>query len=218
MNRKYPFSVGEYYHLYNRGVEKRNVFIDKKDWERFLKLLYVANSNIPFRFTDIENKSINEIERGDPIVAIGAYVLMPNHFHILVKEIIPNGLSIFVQKISTGYSMYFNKKYERVGSLLQGRFKAQHIKRDEHLKFLYAYIHLNPVKLVEPKWQEIGIKNKNSAIRLINNYRYSSYEDYCGSGREESRILSKEEFPSHFSDTHNFKVYVDEWLSLREHT
>lgn len=218
MQRQHTFSTGEYYHLYNRGVEKRNIFVEKKDWERFHKLLYVANSDVPFRFTDVEDKTINSIERGDSIVAIGAYVLMPNHFHILVKEIKDNGLSTFMEKLGTGYSMYFNKKYERVGPLFQGRFKAQHIKRDEYLKFIYAYIHLNPIKLVEPKWQEIGIKNKNSVLKLINNYHYSSYEDFCGSNREECKILTKDEFPAHFLDTHSFKTYINEWLTLKEVT
>src|SRR3989338_7884056 len=213
MQRQHTFSIGEYYHVYNRGVEKRDIFVDKKDRERFHKLLYIANSTIPFRFIEIENKSIEIINRGDPIVAIGAYVLMPNHFHILAKEITQNGLSTFMKKIATGYSMYFNKKYERVGPLFQGRFKAEHVVRDEHLKYLYAYIHLNPVKLIEPKWKETGIKNKDRAFKFIERYYYSSYEDYCNAKRQEGKILTKDEFPKYFSGTHSFKIYVDDWLT-----
>ena len=193
--------------------------MEKKDWERFHKLLYVANSTIPFRFTDIEDRDIDTIDRGDPIIAIGAYVLMPNHFHILVKKITQNGLSTFMKKLATGYSMYFNKKYERVGPLLQGRFKAEHVVRDEHLKYLYAYIHLNPVKLIQSKWKEMGIKNKNSAVRFIGEYHYSSYEDYCNTSnttRQECQIISKNEFPEYFSKTSNFKTYVNDWLSIKE--
>lgn len=218
MQRKHTFSIDEYYHLYNRGVEKRNIFIDKKDWERFHKLLYVANSNIPFRFTDIKDQTINTIDRGDPIVAIGAYVLMPNHFHILAKEVSKNGLSMFMEKLATGYSMYFNKKHERVGPLFQGRFKSEHVVRDEHLKYLYAYIHLNPVKLIEPKWKETGIKNKDRALKLIKQYYYSSYEDYCNDMKQECKIISKHEFPEYFSDIHNFKTYIKDWLTLKEHS
>lgn len=215
MQRKYTFSIGEYYHLYNRGVEKRNIFIEKKDWERFHKLLYVANSTIPFRFNEIKDQSVDTIDRGDPIVAIGAYVLMPNHFHILAKEITQNGLSTFMKKLSTGYSMYFNKKYERVGPLLQGRFKAEHIVRDEHLKYLYAYIHLNPVKLIEPKWKEVGIKNGDRVSKLISRYYYSSYEDYCNTERREGKILTKEEFPKYFSKTHDFKTHIHDWFVIK---
>ena len=218
MQRKYTFSIGEYYHLYNRGVEKRDIFIEEKDWKRFHKLLYVANSTIPFRFTEIEDQSIDTINRGDPIVAIGAYVLMPNHFHVLAKEVVENGVSKFMEKLATGYSMYFNKKNERVGPLFQGRFKAEHVSRDEYLKYLYAYIHLNPVKLIEPKWKEVGIKNKNRALQFIEQYHYSSYDDYCSTKGEYGNIINKDEFPKYFSRANNFKIYINDWLSFKEVT
>src|SRR3989344_6338152 len=213
--RKESFSVGEFYHVYNRGVEKRNIFNEKKDWERFHKLLYLSNGTTPFRLSEIKSNSIYDFDRGEPLVAIGAYTLMPNHFHILAKEIFENGLSIFIRRLSLGYSMYFNKKYERVGPLLQGRFKAEHINRDEHLKYLYAYIHLNPVKLIEPKWKELGIKNEKKAMEFVKQYRFSSYGDYCGAERLESKIICKTEFPKYFSKPHDFKVYVNDWLKLK---
>lgn len=216
MERHCTFSVGEFYHVYNRGVEKRNIFIDKKDWARFHKLLYLANSIQPFEFRELEDQDIETIDRSEPIVAIGAYVLMPNHFHILAKEITQNGLSTFMKKLTTGYSMYFNKKQERVGPLLQGRFKAEHVVRDEHLKYLYIYIHLNPVKLIEPKWKEMGIKNKNRVLKFIEHYYYSSYEDYCNTKRQEDKILTKDEFPEYFSDTDKFKNYTNDWLNIKK--
>ena len=217
MERKCVFSIGEFYHVYNRGVEKRNIFTDKKDWERFHKLLYIANSSRPFEFRELENQGIETIDRGEPIVAIGAYVLMPNHFHILAKEITQNGLSTFMKKLTTGYSMYFNKKHERVGPLFQGRFKADHVVRDEHLKYLYVYIHLNPVKLIEPKWKEVGIKNKKRVLKFIEQYYYSSYEDYCDTTkRQEDKILTKDEFPEYFSQNNKFKNYVNDWLNIKE--
>ena len=88
---------------------------------------------------------------------------MPNHFHILVKEKIENGISKFMGKLTTGYSMYFNKRYDRTGSLFQGVFKSVHADSDEYLKYLFAYIHLNPIKLINPEWKENGIKDKNRA-------------------------------------------------------
>lgn len=216
MQRKIVFSVGEFYHLYNRGVEKRKIFLKEKDWTRFHKLICLANSMNPVRFRDIENQTFDSIDRGDPLVAIGAYVLMPNHFHILIKEIIKNGLSRFMEKLTTGYSMYFNKKYERVGPLFQGRFKGEHINNDEHLKYLYAYIHLNPVKLIEPDWKERGIKDEKQALKHIGQYHYSSYKDYCGVKREESIILSKNEFPLYFSRTHTFATHINDWLAFKK--
>ncbi|MDO8663899.1 MAG: transposase, partial [Candidatus Wildermuthbacteria bacterium] len=216
MQRKITFSVNEYYHLYNRGVEKRNIFIDKNDWARFHRLLYLANGTNPIRFHETDNLIFSSIDRGDPLVAVGAYVLMPNHFHILVKEITEKGLSKFMEKLNTGYSMYFNKKYERVGPLFQGRFKGEHVDTDEYLKYLYAYIHLNPIKLIEPNWKEIGIKDEKRALKYVSQYHYSSYEDYCGIKREEGAILSKDEFPLYFSKDHDFKLYINDWLTLKD--
>ena len=213
MQRPLPLYVGEYYHVYNSGVEKRDIFIQKKDWDRFHRLLYLANSTIPFRFRDLENQPLNNIERGSTLVAIGAYVLMPNHFHILVKEINSNGLSNFMEKLTTGYSMYFNKKYERVGPLFQGRFKAAHIDNDEYLKYLYAYIHLNPIKIIDPDWKEVGIKNERQALQHIENYQHSSYPDYDSAIREVSSILTKNEFPEYFSKSHSFKTYINDCLN-----
>lgn len=147
-------------------------------------------------------------------MAIGAYTLMPNHFHLLIKEIIDGGITEFMRKITTAYTMYFNKKYNRVGPLFQGVFKAEHVTRDEHLKYLFAYIHLNIIKLIEPNWRKHGIRDANKATEYLKSYQYSSYTDYCDKGRDESVILFKDEFPGYFLEKHSFKKFVDEWLKF----
>lgn len=212
MQRKILFSVGEFYHIYCRGVEKRNIFINNSDRARFLKLLYLANGDKPFVFREIQNRVLSEIDVGRKKVAILAYVLMPNHFHILVREITDGGISAFMEKLSTGYAMYFNKKYNRVGSLFQGRFKAEHITRDEHLKYLFAYIHLNPIKLRESRWREQGIRDKKKAEQYLRSYIFSSYLDYTGTLRPESIILLPKEGPTYFSEPYEFKDFVRDWL------
>ena len=215
MERKIEFSIGEYYHLYNRGVEKREIFRGVRDYERFHKLLFVSNSKNPIIFRDIEKMSFGNIERGESLVAVGAYCLMPNHFHILVKEITQGGLTSFMGKLATAYSMYFNKVHERIGPLFQSRFKAEHVDRDEYLKYLFAYIHLNPVKLIEPHWKEEGgIKESKKVQQYLSNYCYSSYQDYLGVDREESLILSGEDFPVYFEKTDDFKEYITDWLKF----
>ncbi|MDO8520863.1 MAG: transposase [bacterium] len=214
MFRKIIFSIGEYYHVYNRGVDKRNIFLTNNDRERFLRLLYLSNGKNPYVFRLVEGLPLHDIDVGEKIVAIGAYVLMPNHFHILVKEITEGGLSIFMEKFTTGYSMYFNKKNKRVGTLFQGRFKAEHVDRDEYLKYLFAYIHLNPVKLLEPKWKEEGIRESKKAQQYLRNFRYSSYQDYVGIDREEQLILSTKDFPEYFEKTADFKEYLMDWLEF----
>ncbi len=98
MERRFNFSLGEYYHLYNRGVEQRNIFLSDYDRARFVKLLYLSNGTEPYKFDRLKGRGLQEIDRGKRLVAIGAYVLMPNHFHILAREVTPGGISKFMGK------------------------------------------------------------------------------------------------------------------------
>ena len=214
MQRTITFSEGEYYHIYNRGVEKRDIFMERRDYNRFIKLLYVTNSTKPVVYREIENKLFSEIDREEQLVAIGAYCLMPNHFHLLVKEMSEGGISKFMEKLGTGYSMYFNKKYKRSGFLFQGNFKAEHVDTDEYLKYLYSYIHLNPVKLIDPLWKDLGIRDAVGAKKYLDGYRDSSYLDYLGKDREEKLILTKSEFPEYFDKPKDFSAYVHDWLEF----
>lgn len=214
MQRRIVISEGEFYHVYNRGVEKREIFLTKTDHERFLRLLFVANGNEPFKFDRLKGKCLKEINRGSPLVAIGAYALMPNHFHLLLKEITEGGIGAFMEKLTTAYSTYFNKSNDRVGSLFQGTYKAEHAESDEYLKYLLAYIHLNPVKLIEPKWRVEGISDKKKAMDFLETYRYSSYLDFIGTQREESAILTRNVFPNYFSHSLEFEDFMEDWLAF----
>ena len=216
MERKIEISVGEFYHIYSRGVEKRKIFLDVSDRERFLKLLYLANGDRPYVFRLIKGQPLNTVVVGEKKTAIGAFVLMPNHIHILLKETREGGISSFMEKLLTGYSMYFNKRYNRVGPLFQSRFKAEHAHRDEYLKYLFAYIHLNPIKLFQPKWRDEGIKDARRAKKFLEQYTYSSYPEYVGDERPESIILSKKEFPEYFSEQDSFEDFLRDWIEFRE--
>ena len=180
-----------------------------------MRVLYLANGHKPFIFRLVQGLPLDKIDVGEKKVAIIAYVLMPNHFHLLVKEITAGGTSDFMEKLLTGYAMYFNKKYERVGPLFQGTFKAEHADRDEYLKYLFAYIHLNPVKFIEPRWKERGIHDKRRAEQYLKQYRYSSYLDYIGFERGEHIILAKDEAPDYFANTYEFKDFIDDWLMFQ---
>lgn len=221
MERKFVFSVGEYYHVYNRGVDKRIIFESMGEYKRFLMLLYLCNSNnhVDINKLLLEGRSFLDIlslDTGEGITALGAYVLMPNHFHLLARETMNGGLSKFMGKVSTGYSMYFNKKHNRSGSLFQGRFQAKHVKKDEYLRYIFAYIHLNPVKLLEPNWKENGIKNKLVAQKFLDSYSYSSYFDHTGIRRLEQKILDKKAFPNYFNEAKDFDDFISDWLSYRK--
>lgn len=147
------------------------------------------------------------------MVEIVAYCLMPNHFHLLVREIEDNGISKFMQKVTTGYTMYFNRRNDRSGALFQGKFKATHVADDRYLRYLISYIHLNPVKLIEPKWKETGIHDREEAERYLEGYAPSSYLDYLGRQRSEGMILARKALPEYFSSGADFKSFVTEWLS-----
>lgn len=221
MIRNINFSIGEYYHLYSRGTDKRVIFMEHHDYQRFKALLYVCNST---NSVDIAKhfragrtfEELFDIERDDTLVDIGAYCLMPNHIHLLVREKVEGGITKFMHKLLTAYSMYFNKKNSRTGSLFESKFKAKHIDTDEYLKYLFSYHHLNPVKLIEPKWKESGIADRETAKQHLADYTYSSYLDYQGEVRPESKILNREVFPEYFTTVEDFGVFIDEWLSFAD--
>ncbi|MBI5470259.1 transposase [Candidatus Kaiserbacteria bacterium] len=221
MTRKIEFSDGEYYHLYNRGTEKRPIFRHNKDRDRFLASLYVANSDNPIHISNHDALSLQKLlalTRGAPLVELSAYCLMPNHFHLIVREICEGGISKFMQKLITGYTMYFNLINERTGSLFQGRFKAEHIDNDRYLKYLIAYVHLNPVSIIEPKWKENGIGNPVRAQRYLDSYRHSSFLDYAGQERDERHIIDMSSLPDYFKNSMDFKASVLEWLNFKRNT
>lgn len=216
MERKFDFSIDEYYHVYSRGVDKRKIFLDKEDEERFLRLLYITNSLKSVRFTEFNGLPYSLIERGEQLTAVGAYCLMPNHFHLLLRETDEHGISSFMGKLLTSYSMYFNKKYDRTGGLFESTFRAEHVNSDNYLKYLFAYIHLNPIKLIDPEWKEKGIANKKRAKEYLSTYEKSSYIEYIGNKREESLILSPKEFPGYFEDVHDFSDFINDWLTYQK--
>ena len=226
MIRKHAFVPDEYYHLYNRGVDKRIVFIDSHDYHRFMLLLYFCNSKDPvdmqkvFRegSTFTEFSDIFKFPRGKPLVAIGAWCLMPNHFHLLIKQMSENGIIKFMQKVTTGYSMYFNQKYNRTGSLFQGKFKSENPNTDNYLKYLYSYIHLNPVKLIygESKWKEDGIKDLKKTQEFLKKYEYSSLGNYINDKYKYEDIINKREFPEYFVNTNESIKEIAEWLTFNE--
>jgi REP element-mobilizing transposase RayT len=218
MNRKVPISVDEYYHLYNRGVDKRRIFSSNADYQRFIALLYLCNSKKP---VDVRNTiregrtfaSVFEEDRGQPIVALGAWCLMPNHFHLLCKEIDEGGTALFMQKLCTAYSMYFNRKIGRSGSLFEGKFKSQHVDTDEYLRYMYAYIYLNPVKLVEGehKWKEHGIRDLKKVSSFLSAYDSSSMPKALRNDPY-AKILEEKEFPGYFESTASMERDVLSWL------
>jgi putative transposase len=206
----------EYYHVYNRGVDKRVIFNDRFDYERFIQLLYLCNSDKCVSMRDIPHtkKASFYYDRGETLVSIGAYCLMPNHFHLLITPKSESALSTFMSKLCTSYSMYFNGKQDRTGVLFQGKFKAEWADSDEYLKYLLSYIHLNPVKLLQSDWKESGIRNVAGTIQYLEGYMYSSFSDYDGKVRIEEQILNRTVFPKYFETSEAFRREIFEWITF----
>ena len=224
MARAFSFSPDGYYHIYNRGVEKRTIFTDKNDYNRFVALLYLCNGEVPVVLgrLSFEEKSLNKIvsmNRGETLVDIGAWCLMPNHFHLLLHEKKEGGISAFMQKLQTAYTMYFNAKYKRTGALFEGRFRARVVNKEQYLEYLFAYIHLNPVKLIDPSWKEEGIADPVRAKNFLSTYAFSSYLDFFGTNRSEGHILERNQggaFSEYFKTPKDFTEFLDNWLSYEE--
>ena len=204
-DRKHPFVIGEYYHLYSRGVEKRKIFLDQNDYSHFTFLLYICNTLKSIKLRDLGKK----FERGESIVEIGAYCLMPNHFHLLVKEKQENGISTYMRKVMTAYSMYFNKKYGRTGTLFEGVFKSSYCTGDVYLKYLYSYIHLNPAKQIDKNWRHSNSERKSKLLEYVSNYKYSSLQEYLFN----FYIINPKPFPEYFANAAEHKRELFEWLS-----
>ena len=225
--RETEFVEGEYYHLYNRGNSKQKIFLDDKDRERFLKLLYLCNSKQRLDFgNDIVKRKIDawDFEKGDSIVNIGAWVLMPNHFHLYItpkknarrsSDLSQNEITYFMHRVLTAYSKYFNTKYKRAGALFESKFKSVHIENDTQAKYLFSYIHLNPIKLIDSNWKVRGIKNKKKAINFLDSYKWSSYSDYLENIRPENKILNRIDFLNYFETKKDFQDEIFDWIKIR---
>ncbi|MCC7436819.1 transposase [Candidatus Nomurabacteria bacterium] len=220
MLRKDKFVNGEYYHIYNRGIDKRIIFQDKQDKERFLMLLYIANSQDSIKIDNLTHnlgksyKEIMNLKKEKQLVSVLCWCLMPNHFHLLLKQDTEDGITKFMRKLGVGYSMYFNNKYKRQGSLFGGPFKSKLIENDNYFRKLFSYIHLNPLDIKFPKWEEeINSKNKFSEKEyFLESYKYSSYQDYTDNYRLETGILSKDISKFYFDKKYSFKDFIKQYL------
>lgn len=215
VQRKVEFAPYEFYHVYNRGVDKRVLFQSQADYQRFQSLLYLANTTESINVRNISRQSLDTLykyDKVDSLVAIGAYCLMPNHFHILLTPIADDGVTQFMRKLCTSYSMYFNAKYQRSGTLFEGRFKSQWADEDRYLQYLYSYIHLNPLKL---QYQDEASANQVSQLQYLCEYPFSSLADYVGVYRPQQTIIDPSQFPDYFQTSAGHISELHEWLSYK---
>jgi putative transposase len=204
--RNIEISIDEHYHVYNRGAHKQSTFHDRSDYIRFLFLILFLQSTLVFdqvsravhyfvkhSVFDIDDSDAEEIVRGRYVELI-SFCLMPNHFHLILREVQENGIARYMQRVLNGYTKYYNTKYEVSGHLFQGPYKAVHIEDNEQLMYLSAYIHRNPREL--PRW-------KNDEHK----YEWSSYQDYIGKNRWNG-LLSTELILEQFKTNDEYEEFV----------
>lgn len=208
---------GCFYHVYNRGVDKRDIFLDKNDYYRFITYLLQFNTtehipNIRRIVKDIvQGATLNNISNVKQLVEVISFCLIPNHFHMILRQLGDNGISKFMQKIETAHAMYFNKRYERIGRLFEGHFKSKLIETDEYLVHLSRYIHLNCLDLIDPGWKEDGIKDWERANKFLESYKWSSYQDYMGKSNL-PYIINMAPLKEYFKGPEGYKKYVQSWM------
>ncbi len=183
-----------HYHVYNRGVEKRIIFSNEHDYQRFLKTLYYYQFTGPkppfsnrFRFKDMD------LSHNPKIVEIVCYCLMPNHFHLLIKQLKDNGITEFIGKAINSYTKYFNTKHRRIGPLFQGSFKTVMVENDSQLLHLSRYIHLNPYV--------------NGLIQDLTAFLHSSYSSFIGLRFD--KLCRGDVVLDCFKNTEDYKEFVE---------
>jgi len=227
--RNISFEKGNYYHIFNRGVDKRDIFLNDNDKWRFLQGLFLFNSkestgNILWQmerkrgevtFSTLKDFFTENKEEKEPIVLILAYCLKENHFHLLLKETEEGGIQSFMHKLGSSYAKYFNNKQKRQGVLFQGSFKAVRIDSDKYLQYLLAYINIvNPAQEVSERIKEEGIERKEEAKEFIEKFPWSTHQEYLG--KRNSIIIEKEIFENIFPTPKDYEEFTDMVLSAKE--
>lgn len=201
--RLIPFMDSEIYHVYNRGSRKQPIFLDDRDSHRFQLLLeFYSYSGHRLRYSYFNRLSIDEqleyLKRlrseKNRLVEILCYCLMPNHYHLLIKQQSENGISTFMRILQNSYTRYFNTKYQEVGPLIQGQFKAVHIDNDSQLLHVSRYIHLNPYSSYVVK-----------TLKDLEQYKFSSLNEYLSGN---SSLSQTKLILSYFTQKANYRDFV----------
>src|SRR3989344_2159871 len=211
--RKQKLVPDSMYHVYNRGVEKRAIFIDYNDRLRFVKGLATFNDRRPVTNSDIKFNNLETyLNQRKLLVDILAFCLMPNHFHLLLMPRVENGITEFMRKLGTGYVNYFNLKHKRVGTLFQGKFKSVLVDNESQFIHIPYYIHLNPLDIIQPNWKENGIKNRKDSLDFLDSYKWSSHSVYRGNTNFPF-VINKDILNEYFIDEDGYSESFYDFIS-----
>lgn len=208
--------------MLSRGVDKRKIFMDDQDHLRFIHDVFEFNdqalvNNNFYRFLKNRNSVLAEQQARDErnprklLVNIHAFCLMPNHYHLLLNAKVEDGISRFMQKLNAGYVLYFNERYQRRGTLFEGRYKSVSVKTDAHFIHLPYYIHLNPLDLIASEWRNRELRDYKEATNFLNSYRWSSHMDYIGINNFPS-VTQRDFLLKFFGGSNKYKHSVTKWI------
>jgi putative transposase len=223
-NKNPPLVNDGIYHIATRAVGDTVVFDDEKDFYRGIFSIYEFNNDARVNMWErrreraAEKKKLGPtsltIQERDMFVEIMAFSFMPNHLHLILKQLKEGGISKFMQKVGTGYANYFNEKYERSGHLFN-KFRAVYIETDEQLKNTFAYVHTNLISLIEPGWKEKGIKNPAKVKEFLENNKKHSYPDYLGKKNFPS-VTRRDFLLDLMGGVEGCRAYVDNWIMYKK--
>lgn len=195
-----PLVNDQVYHIYNRGSEKRIIYEDRRDYQRFLKTLtYYQLTGPKPKLSHFFHYQNFKPEQAQKLIEVLAYCMMPNHFHLLVKQLKDGGITNLMSHLSLSYTKYFNTKYNRVGPLLQGQFKAVRIESDEQLVHVSRYIHLNPLV--------------SYLVKNLKDYHWSSYNEYISG---QSGFCSKAEILGLFKSPKDYQEFIEDQINYAQ--
>jgi len=236
--KKRHFINNVIYHIVLRRIENELLFNDINDYYRAIFYIYECKQAKPViirerrRARDQFKKMIKSSgkinlpelhenfatrENRDFLVEILLFCLMPNHIHLLIRQLKDAGITKFVQKIAGGYPAYFKNKYKikLKGHFFQDRFSVIPIETEEQLRIVFTYIHTNPIAIIEPEWKEKGIKNIEEAIKFLENYKWSSCQDYLGKKNFPS-VTERDFMLKIMSGEKGCREWVEGWLKYKK--
>ncbi len=222
--RKEKFENGDIVHIILRGVDGNLLFKNIKDYYRGIFSIYEFNNLKSVEIRDRRRtrtqfkkscggRASAPVDEREKLVEILAFCFMPNHIHLLIKQVEDGGIIKFMSKVGTGYGGYINRKYKRQGHVFQGSFKAVKIKTDEQLEIVFAYIHTNPISLIYKDWKNIRIEDEDfdKIIKFLEDYKWSSYIDYIGMKNFPS-VIQREFMLELFGGENNCKEFIENYI------
>lgn len=226
--RKVQLVNGEIYHIVLRAIDDNLIFKDRDDYYRGIFSLYEFNNAKPITirerrkerekikklFKEMPAPAEKIVDEREKLVNIFSFIFMPNHPHLLLRQLKDEGITKFMRKLGTGYGGYFNRKYDRKGHVFQNKFLATPIKNEEQLKNVFVYIHTNSISLIESKWKERGIADPEKVIKFLGNYKWSSYQDYIGEKNFPS-VTDRDFIWKIMGGEKGCKEFVDYWIRYK---